>query len=428
MGQYPKRDGDWMISGIEKTGFIVLAHREYRFFWLAAIFSNVGMWALVYGRLWLMHSLTDSPLWVGLTTTASLGPLLLLSPFGGVVADRINRLRFLRITRAVFAVLAIVTGVLIATDVLEPWHLLSISLVTGGLLAFDSPSRGAMLPALVPQHHLSSAIALYSMIFGGASILGPAAFAPLVEVWGLEGVFFVIGGLYWMTVATLCFMKTDIHKPRTPSTSIFQGLVDGLKYVRRNQPVFAVILMGIFMGVFGSSFEALLPIFSDSIVSGGIGIYSQLLLLEGVGGLLAMLGVAILGLKIHPGRFYVVAGISFAFSLIALSRIDWLVGALVVIGIIGSCRVVFQTMGITLIQTLTVDEFRGRVLSLDQLTWGSAALGGLIMGGIGQYVSVRFAMGFGGIVLASAIVLLTSVFLKNFMGAQAPREVEDGDS
>ena len=141
-----------------------------------------------------------------------------------------------------------------------------------------------------------------------------------------------------------------------------------------------------------------------------------------------MLGVAILGLKIHPGRFYVVAGISFAFSLIALSRIDWLVGALVVIGIIGSCRVVFQTMGMTLIQTLTVDEFRGRVLSLDQLTWGSTALGGLIMGGIGQYVGVRFAMGFGGIVLASAIVFLTSVFLKNFMGAQAPREVEDGDS
>ena len=375
-----------------------------------------------------MHSLTDSPLWVGFTTAASLGPVLLLSPLGGVVADRINRLRFLRMTRAVFAILAILTGTLIATEVVEPWHILLISLVTGGLLAFDSPSRGAMLPALVPQHHLPSAIALYSMIFGGASILGPAAFAPLVEVWGLEGVFFVIGGLYWMTVATLCFMEADMLSPRSPSSSMFQGLVDGLKYVRRNQPVLMVILIGIFMGVFGSSFESLLPIFSDGILSGGIGIYSQLLLLEGVGGLLAMLGVAFLGLKVRPARFYVVAGISFAFSLITLSRIDWLFGALVVIGIIGACRVVFQTMGITLIQTLTADEFRGRVLSLDQLTWGATAIGGLIMGGIGQYVGVRFAMGFGGTVLASAIVLLTSVFLRNFVGVQAPREVEDGDS
>ena len=113
-----------------------------------------------------MHDLTDSPLMVGLVPSANLGPVLLLSMWGGVVADRVNRLKLLRWTRAMFAGLAIITAVLIWTNTIEPWHVFAMSIGSGILLSFDIPSRSAMLPALVPTRHLSSAIALYSLSDG----------------------------------------------------------------------------------------------------------------------------------------------------------------------------------------------------------------------------------------------------------------------
>ena len=103
------------------TGFVAFKYQEYRLFWLAAAFSNIGMWALIYGRLWLMHQLTNSPFMVGLTTTSSLLPVLLFSIWGGVIADRVNRLKLVRVTRLMFAIVAVVTGFLITIEVIVPF-------------------------------------------------------------------------------------------------------------------------------------------------------------------------------------------------------------------------------------------------------------------------------------------------------------------
>ena len=406
---------NWVV---DKTGFAVFKHREYRFFWLAAAFSNVGMWALIYGRLWLMHRLTDSPLMVGLTTTASLGPILFFSVWGGVIADRVNRLKLLRTTRGMFAALAILTGVLVVTDVVEPWHILAISVGTGTLLSFDIPSRAAMLPALVPRDQLPSAIALYSLVFGGASILGPAVFAPLVDSWGLEGVFFIIGGAYLLTVLTLMFMSPAGHRLQSRPSSMLRSLLEGLAYVRGQKAILGVIGMGMVMGMFGSSFETLLPVFSDKVITGGIDTYSRLLLSEGAGGLAATAGIALLGLRVRPARFYVLAGVGFGIGLLTLSQADWLLAAAPVIAVVGACRVVFQTMNTTLMQTLASNEFRGRVMSLEMFSWGAAAFGGVMMGTLGQYVGVQTAMSLGGIVVASGAVLISSVALRQLVVGQ----------
>ena len=402
-------------SVLEKTGFAVFKHREYRFFWLAAAFSNVGMWALIYGRLWLMYRLTDSPLMVGLSTTASLGPVLFFSVWGGVLADRVNRLKLVRVTRGMFAALAILTGALVATDLVEPWHVIAISVGTGVLLSFDIPSRSAMLPAIVPRDQLASAIALYSLVFGGAAILGPAVFVPLVNLWGLEGVFFIIGGAYMLTVLTLMFMSPVGHRPENRPSSMLRGLLEGFSYVRRNNAIQGVVVMGMVMGIFGSSYEVLLPVFSDKVVTGGINTYSRLLLSEGAGGLAATAAIALMGLRVRPARFYVLAAVGFGVGLLVLSQADWLLAAALVIAFVGASRVVFQTMSTTLMQTLAADEFRGRVMSLDQLTWGAAAVGGVLMGTMGQYVGVQSAMSLGGIVVAATAVLLSFLALRQLL-------------
>ena len=187
--------------------FSALGYREYRLFWFAGAFSNLGMWALVFGRLWLMHSLTQSPLMLGAVTICSLGPVLILSPWGGVVADRVNRLKLVTITRAGFAFLALLTATLIIFNLIRPWNLLAISVLTGILLAFDMPSRQAILPNLVPRIHLVNAITIYSFVTAGSAIIGPSIFAPLVKLSGLEGLFGLIGIAYMLTVVMLVFMK-----------------------------------------------------------------------------------------------------------------------------------------------------------------------------------------------------------------------------
>ena len=386
---------------VDGSGFSAFYYHEYRLFWAAAALSNIGMWALVYGRLWLMHSLTDSTLMVGLVNTATLGPVLLFSIWGGAIADRVNRLKLVRITRGMFAVLAFLTGMLIAIGEVEPWHVVAISIVTGCLLALDIPSRSAMLPSVLPKEHLSSGVALYAIVFGGASIIGPALFAPLVGYWGIEGIFFLIGGSYIFTVFVLMFMQTSLHQPQPRSSNLAQGVLDGLRYIRKSRQLMCTIVLGVCIGLFGTSYEALLPAFSENALHGGIHTYSRLLLFEGIGALIATMFIALLGVHLNPTRYMFIGVTGFGVGMLILSWISVLWLAVALLGLLGAFRVLFGTMSTTVMQIQSSDEFRGRVMSLHQLTWGAMALGSLIMGGLAGWAGVSMAIGVGGVLVLS---------------------------
>lgn len=393
-------------SIIGETGFVAFRYPEYRLFWLAAAFSNVGMWALIYGRLWLMHDLTNSPFMVGLTTTANLLPVLLFSVWGGVIADRVNRLRLVRVTRLMFGLVTLLTGGLIAMNIIQPWHILALSVTTGMLLAIDIPSRSAMLPTIVPHNHIASAISLYSLVFGASAILGPATFAPLIKLWGIQGVFFIISAAYLLTVFMLILMDATMHHPERRPTSMVKGLLEGLSYLYRHSTIKRIIILGIIMGIFGSSLQSLMPALADQVLYGGINTYSTLLLAGGIGGLCATIFIAILGTHVRPINFYIVSGISVGLGLMVLSQVNWVLGAILIIGTTSAFSTVFQTMGSTLVQTLSSEEFRGRVMSVHQFTWGAGALGGIIMGTVGEHFGVQSAITIGGITISLAAILV----------------------
>ena len=373
---------------------------------MAAALSNIGMWALVYGRLWLMHSLTDSTILVGLINTATLGPVLLFSIWGGAIADRVNRIKLVRVTRGMFAVLAFLTGMLIAIGEVEPWHIVAISVATGCLLALDIPSRSAMMPSLLPKEHLSSGIALYSIVFGGASIIGPALFSPLVGYWGIEGIFFLIGASYIFTVLVLMFMQTSLHQPQLRSSNLAQGIRDGLRYIRKSRQLMGTITLGVCIGLFGTSYEALLPAFSDNSLEGGIQAYSRLLLFEGIGGLIATMFIALMGVHLNPTRYMFVGVIAFGAGMLILGWVSVLWLAVVILGLLGGFRVLFGTMSTTVMQIQSDDEFRGRVMSLHQLTWGAMALGSLMMGGLAELAGVSMAIGLGGVLVLGCVSMV----------------------
>ena len=390
-----------MLSEFVKSrpGFAAFQYREYRLFWIAAAFSNIGMWTLVAGRLWLMHELTDSAIALGLVTLSSLGPILLLSVWGGVVADRVNRLRLVMTTRAMFAALAILTGVLVATDLIEPWQLIAISLATGVLLSFDIPSRQAIMPSLVGREHLAGGIAMYSFVTTGSAIIGPIFFAPLVKTIGIEGLFFIIGGSYIATVAIMAAMKPLRQATGGRRESVLHDLRAGLAYVRRNRVVGGLIIMGIVVGL------------SEDVLHGDIDDFGGLLLGGGIGAMFGALLLATFGTTARTPTIMLPAGVAFGIALTVLAQVTWLPAAIVAMFFLGTAAALYSTSNSTIVQTTVDDRYRGRVMSIHQWTWGASAFGGLIMGAIANAADVQFALMLGGIVSAIAVAVIASAAL-----------------
>ncbi len=402
-----------MLSEFVKSrpGFAAFQYREYRIFCIAAGFSNIGMWTLVAGRLWLMHELTDSAIALGLVTLSSLGPILLLSVWGGVLADRVNRLRLVMTTRAMFAALAFLTGVLVATGVIEPWHLIAISLSTGVLLSFDIPSRQAIMPSLVGRKHLAGGIAMYSFVSTGSAIIGPIFFAPLVKVIGIEGLFFIIGGSYVATVAIMAAMKPLRQATGGLHESLLHDLREGLGYVRRNRVVGGLIIMGIVVGLSGASYQTLLPIYAEDALHGDIDDFGGLLLGGGIGAMFGAILLATFGTSARTPTIMLPAGVAFGIALTVLAQVTWLPAAIAAMFFLGTAAALYTTSSSTIVQTSVDDRFRGRVMSIHQWTWGASAFGGLLMGGIASAVDVQFALTVGGIVSAIAVAVIASAAL-----------------
>lgn len=412
-----------LVTAFEDTALGAFKYREYRIFWIAAAFSNIGMWALIFGRLWLMRTLTDSEFMLGLETAASLGPVLIFSVWGGVLADRVNRLKLVRVTRLLFAAMAGLTGLLIALDTIQPWHVIAISLATGVLLSFDIPSRSAMVATIVPKEHLAGAIAMYSIVFGVASIAGPALFAPLVSTLGLEGLFFIIAASYVLTTASLILMSPAGHKMASNSVSAWKGLTEGFDYLRGNRPIAALIGLGIFGGLVGFSYATLLPVFADEVFGGDETTYGNLLLGSGIGGLAATIAVVFIGKKVRPAIYLTLSGTGFGLLLIAFAQSDELVLAAFFLALVGASRTIYQTMSQTLVQTLVTPEYRGRVMGINQFTWGASSLGGLMMGALAQVYSAPVAITIGGALIAGAVMVVGLTFLRP-LWASSPTEPE----
>ncbi len=402
------------IRVLSGTSYSAFKHREYRLFWIAAAFSNIGMWSLVYGRLFLMRTLTGSEVMLGLVATANLLPVLILSMWGGVLADRFNRLKVVRFTRLMFAIITLCTGVLIQSGSIEPWHILALSGVTGTLLAFDIPSRSAMVATIVPKEHLAGAIALYSIVFGTAAIIGPVLIEPIVSSWGYEGLFYIIGTSYALTVATLFMMRTKGHKVASTSRTALGGMVQGFVYLKHHKSILPVILLGVTFGLFGTSFETLIPVFADEIFKSGLDAGGRLLLGAGIGGLIATTAVTLIGRRVQPVLYLIVAGVGLGAAQLTFALMDVLSFAVIVAGFIGGFKVVLRTMSTTVVQTLVDEEFRGRIMSINQLTWGVSALGGLLMGYLAQKFDAPTAMTIGGSLAIAATALLGQRLLLSF--------------
>jgi MFS family permease len=319
---------------------------------------------------------------------------MLLSLFGGVVIDRLPKHRVILTTQLLALVQAMLFGTLVATGTIQLWHVYMLAAVQGAINAFDNPARQAFVLELVGHEHLSNAVALNSMLFNAARIVGPAVGGLMIAQFGITPTLYLNATSFLAVIAGLLLMNTDAFfamPQRLTAAPVKQQVVEGLRYVWRTPAVLLIMLVVGAIGTFGYNFSVVLPLLAGFVLKTTATGFGNLSAFLGVGSLLAAITTAY-AKQVTVRRLLLGSG---AFSLllaaVALSTNFALSAALLVA--LGFAGIIFATTANTLLQLMVPDELRGRVMSLYILLFaGSTPIGGFLIGSFSNIIGVSWTL------------------------------------
>src|SRR5882762_5498691 len=268
-----------------------LRHRNFRLFFTGQIISLIGTWMQTVAESWLVYRLTGSSVLLGSVNFAAQIPVFLLSPAGGLVADRYSRHRVVIATQAASMLLAFALAALTLFDVVKVWEIFVLSALLGVVNAFDIPARQAFIVEMTSREDLINAIALNSSAFNGARIVGPAVAGILVAAVGEGWCFFANAVSYLAVIAGLLMMHVQPFRARHSDSSALRHVTDGFRFVAHTAPIRALLLLVGLVSLFGMPFSVLMPIFADRILQAGA---QGLGILMGMSGAGALVGALIL--------------------------------------------------------------------------------------------------------------------------------------
>jgi MFS family permease len=385
-----------------------LQHRNYRLFASGQLISLIGTWMQTVAESWLVYRLTGSAFLLGAVGFANRIPVFLFSTLGGAVADRYDRHRIVIATQAASMFLAALLAVLTLTHVVQVWHIMAIAVLLGVVNAFDIPGRQAFVVELVSREDLQNAIALNSSMFNGARVVGPAVAGVLVAAVG-EGWCFAANAVSYIAVlASLLLMRLPpATRPERPA-SMLAHVAEGFRFVLRSRPISALLILLGLVSLMGTPYSVLMPMISDQTFhtgSRGLGI---LMGAAGVGALIGALSLARrVGLKGY-GKNIGLASIGFGLSLLAFSftRNFWL-GVLFLLPA-GFTMMTQMASVNTLVQSMTPNSLRGRVMAVYSMMFmGMAPIGALLAGTLAGWLGATTTVGLGGaFCLVGGIVFL----------------------
>ncbi|MDP6512483.1 MAG: MFS transporter [SAR202 cluster bacterium] len=361
----------------------LLADRNFRTYFIADAFHDLGVDSRLVGMGWLALELTNSQLWVGLVTGVGGFTMVVFSPIGGIVVDRSNRRNLLIWVRLALMVSFLAAAVLVIADVVEPWHLLLVGLSIGAIRAVSGTALRAFLVDLVGTERVLTANALVQASFSAGDLLGPAIVGLLIVSAGVGSVFLMAASALALSALMMLRVNPRLSVARGSDQSVFRDLGDGWSYIRRTPPIPALLLVT--MTQFpGGVIIPLMPVYARDVLDVGpvgLGVMGGAL---GAGFLVGSLAASSRGGVTHKGLALVwtamlwdAAMVSFGFSRVfPLS-----VALLFVMGFGGALHAVFL---ITLFQTIASDEMRGRVMSVHELIAAAFPLGFLLGGALAQ--------------------------------------------
>jgi MFS family permease len=388
-----------------------LANRDFRHYTSGNTFSYLAYWIQRITVGWLTWKLTGSPFWLGLMSFSDLAPSVALAPLAGAIADRVDRLRAIRITQTLASIQVATLAALTWTGVINVGLLLALTFALGIVMAFNQPLRLAAFPSLVERKDLPAAISINSLIFNIARIIGPATAGVIIERIDIAPCFALCSVFYFIFVITLLFVDTTITKPKGPPKplgNIPLEIMEGVRYSVRHPGVGPVMIVMTVSAVFGRAFIELLPGFAGAVFGRGADGLAMLTSSMGagaiVGGLVLATRVSVVGLTAIMTRGLLV--FSAAVLAFALAPNIWVGMALSAIS--GYASVTLGISNQTLVQNSIEPTVRGRVMSLyGMIARAGPAIGALTMGAASELLGLRWP-----VVGGAVLVLLVWIWLR----------------
>ena len=411
----PRREPE--PRGLSAT-FSALQERDFAWYFAGniAFFMALQMQMLLRG--FLAFELTDAASALGYMAAMMAVPMLIAAPFGGVVADRVNKRFLLIVTQTSAAAMSLLIGLLILFDMIAFWHLLVISLVTGIIFSFNMPARQALVPQLVPQHKLMNAISLQQAGMNATRILAPAIAGVLIAPFGVGLVYLLTFAMFVLAVASEFHLPQHgmkaVRDAKPLRRALREDLGEGFKYIWHNPLIRSLMLLGLAFPLFGFPLQQMLPVFAKDVFDvgpGGLGILS---VSTGIGGLIGALAAANMDRVSHKGLLIFIGGIWMGGMYVAFTQSPGFIPALIFLGLGNIGGMIFQTTTNTVIQSSIPAELRGRVMSVMMMSFGLMPLGVLPVTQAADHFGARTAV-------AISSGLLVVMMLLFFMGSRRLR-------
>ncbi len=387
--------------------FKAFHYRDFRLMWIGACTSSIGTWMQIVAQGWLIYRLSHSAFLLALDQFLGGIPIFLFSLIGGVVADRIERRKVLLVSQYIQMTSAAILTVLVAGGLTHVWPILCLSFMSGLAQAFGGPAYSALIPTLVDREDMPNAIALNSIQFNLAVTIGPAlagqALAKLGEKWcfGLNALSFLA------PIVTLLMIRTRFL-PASTGDSMFTSLKEGIRFVRKQGSMEALIVLAFCMTALAMPMRTYIPVFVKDIFHRGPETYGNLLSLMGIGSIAGSLLVAGLGNIRHKGRFAISMLICLGAAIAGFSLSKSLPLSYAMLAVVGASMMsVFATVT-SLVQLITTNEMRGRVMSVYNCAFrGGMPMGNLLSGWIVPIFTAPLVLSVNGLLL----ILMALYFL-----------------
>jgi MFS family permease len=385
--------------------FQSLRVRNYRLYFTAQLISNSGTWMDRVAQAWLVLHLTGSGFDLGIVTGLQFLPMLLFGPWGGLVADRVNKRKLLYFTQAGGGLIALTLGILVETHAIVLWQVFLLAFLLGVTNLFDNPARQTFVFEMVGKEDLPNAVSLNSVVMNASRVIGPAVGGVVITVVGLGACFLANAASFLAVLVALALMRTSELHTIAPVVRAKGQLRDGFRYVWRTPSLRNTLIAMAVIGIFAYNFQVTLALLATVTFHGGAGAYAVLTSCMGVGAIAGGLTVA------HRGRPTprLLQGVALTFgALLAVVAVaPSLAFAAVVIVFMGAASIAFIATANSELQLQAEPSMRGRVMALYSMAFlGSTPIGGPLIGGISEWTNPRVAIAVGAIAtLAAAGVL-----------------------
>lgn len=385
---------------LERT-FRSLRIRNYRLYFIAQTVSMSGTWLQSVALSWLVLELTDSAVALGAITAVLFGPTLVLGPWGGVLADRVDKRRLLIATQCTAAVFALGLGIVTALDVVQLWMVGAFALLTGVSVALDMPARQSFVIEMVGPDDVANAVGLNAVIVNASRIVGPALAGILIVSVGLAVCFFVNAASFVVVVTGLLMMRVAELRPSPPASREPGQLRAGLRHAWRSIDLRVPLLMMAVVSTLGYNFSVLLPLLAQRVYGRGAGSYGALSAAMGVG---ALAGALLAAGRARPSRRLLVGStVAFGLFSLAVAAAPGFNAGIVLLLPMGAAAVLFISTTNAMLQLNAAPRMRGRVMALwAMLFLGSTPIGAPIAGLLVRGVGVRWAIAVGGVATLAA--------------------------